>query len=110
MNRNSRSAALETTRAALCAVLACTAFVAAAAGELKKGEYACYGSGGRIMAGMGFKVSPGGRYTDLDNKEKGSYTINGDKVVFKGGHMDKMEGRKLQKNSFALGRANCEPY
>ncbi|MBK5255565.1 MAG: hypothetical protein JJE39_05995 [Vicinamibacteria bacterium] len=26
---------------------------------LKIGEYACYGSGGRILAGLGFKVLPG---------------------------------------------------
>ncbi len=97
-------------RAALLAAAAFTALGVASAQELKKGEYACYGSGGRIMAGMGFKVSPGGRYTDLDNKEKGSYTIKGDKVAFKGGHMDKMEGRNLKKNGFTLGRANCEPY
>ena len=102
-------------------VLMTAGIVAAAAGfaplnvsaqeQLKTGEYACYGSGGRILAGLGFKVLSGGRYTDLDNKEKGSFSVQGDKVLFKGGHMGDMEGRNLRKNSFVLGKmATCEPY
>ncbi len=80
-------------------------------GSLKEGEYACYGSGGRIMAGLGFKVLPGGRYTDLDGKNAGTYTISGTDVIFKGGHMEEIKGRELKGHKFRVGaQAVCEPY
>lgn len=99
--------------AALALVAAMVTFASPgmAADELKIGEYACYGSGGRILAGMGFKVLPGGRYTDLDNKEKGTYSVKGDRVIFKGGSMGAIEGKNLKKNRFVAGKqATCEPY
>lgn len=48
---------------------------AAAAGTLKTGEYACYGSGGRIMIGLGFNVTGPGRYTDLEGGNPGRFTV-----------------------------------
>ena len=103
-------------RYALCATAFCAAMAglsvpALAADELKLGEYACYGSGGRHMIGLGFKVLPGGRYTDLDGKEKGRYVIDGSKVVFKGGHMASIEGKNFSKGRFRAGTlASCEPF
>lgn len=95
----------------LCAALTAIATPAWSADELKTGEYACYGSGGRPMIGLAFKVLPGGRYTDLDGKEKGRYVITGDKVVFKGGHMASIEGKNYKQGRFRAGSmASCEPY
>ena len=80
-------------------------------GALKVGEYACYGSGGQIMAGLGFKVLPGGRYTDLDGKNPGTYTIAGTDITFKGGHMEEIKGRELKGHKFRVGgQAFCEPF
>lgn len=56
---------------------------AMAADALKTGEYACYGSGGRPLIGLGFKVQAGSRYTDLDDKSPGTYAISGTAVTFK---------------------------
>jgi hypothetical protein len=96
-------------------------------GSLKVGEYACYGTGGgsvkvdgggfytggrsQILAGLGFKVLPGGRYTDLDGNEAGTYTISGGNVTFTGGHLGGQKGRNLKGNTFTIAeKAVCEPY
>jgi hypothetical protein len=78
---------------------------------LKIGEYACYGSGGRIMLGLGFKVLPGNRYTDLEGGNAGSFSVSGTTVTFSGGHLGGQTGRDLRGHSFTLGaQAGCEPY
>ena len=78
---------------------------------LKQVEYACYGSGGRIMIGLGFKVTAAGRYTDLDGMNPGTYTVSGTNVTFKGGHLDGQTGRDLKDGKFTIGTlAGCEPY
>jgi hypothetical protein len=78
---------------------------------LKVGEYACYGVGGRIMAGLGFKVLPGNRYTDLDGGNRGSFSVVGDTVRFRGGHLDGQVGRELRGHNFRIGaQASCEPF
>lgn len=78
---------------------------------LRIGEYACYGSGGRILGGFGFKALPGNRYTDLDGGESGSYRVDGDSVSFSGGHLDGTVGRALNNGNFRIGQqADCEPY
>ncbi len=80
-------------------------------GSLKVGEYACYGSGGRQMIGLGFRVKNGGRYTDLDGKNEGAVSVAGGAVRFVGGHMGSQSGRMVGQNSFAIGtQARCEPY
>ncbi|MFN2453306.1 MAG: hypothetical protein ABR577_03720 [Pyrinomonadaceae bacterium] len=80
-------------------------------GGLKIGEYACAGSGGRILIGLGFKVLSGNRYTDLDNKDRGSFSIVGDTVRFRGGHLDGQVGRDLRNYGFTIGaQAHCEPF
>ena len=82
---------------------------AAPAGTLKTGEYACYGFGGQIMAGLGFKVTGRGRYTDLEGGNSGTFSVNGSTVTFRGGHLDGQTGRELTANGFRIGmQANCE--
>ncbi len=79
------------------------------AAGLSLGEYACYGSGQRVLIGLGFKLLPGGRYTDLDSKSVGRYAVNGSTVVFTGGHLGGQTGRNVKANSFTLGAmASCE--
>ena len=109
---NSATRSRTTTLATvLCAAVTAISLPAWSADELKTGEYACYGSGGRPLIGLAFKVLPGGRYTDLDGKEKGRYVITGDKVVFKGGHMASIEGKNFSKGRFRAGTmASCEPF
>lgn len=78
---------------------------------LKVGEYACYGSGGQIMAGLGFKVLSGGRYTDLEGGNAGTFVISGDTVKFRGGHLGGQTGRELRDYNFRIGaQASCEPF
>jgi hypothetical protein len=79
-------------------------------GELRLGEYACYGNSGRILIGLGFKVSANGHYTDLDGANAGTYSIHGDDVQFEGGHLGGQVGRNLNSGSFTIGtQAHCEP-
>lgn len=83
----------------------------AGGGGLKLGEYACYGSGGRILAGLGFTVLSGNRFTDLDGGNAGTYSVNGSTVTFRGGHLDGQTGRDLRNYNFRIGaQASCEPF
>ena len=78
---------------------------------LKVGEYACYGSGGRLMIGLGFKVLSPDRYEDLDGGNAGSFSVSGTTVTFRGGHLDGQTGRNLRGHTFTIARqADCEPY
>ncbi len=78
---------------------------------LKIGEYACYGSGGRIMIGLGFKVLAGNRYTDLEGGNRGTFVVAGDTVKFRGGHLGGQTGRDLKSYNFTIGaNAGCEPF
>lgn len=82
-----------------------------ASSGLKVGEYACYGSGGRIMVGLGFKVLSGNRFTDLEGGNAGTFVISGDTVKFRGGHLDGQTGRELRNYNFRIGaQASCEPF
>lgn len=84
---------------------------ARSAGTLRIGEYACYGSGGRIMIGLGFKVTGPSRYTDLDGKNAGSFTLSSGQVRFAGGHLAGQVGTMVGGNDFRIGlQARCEPY
>ena len=84
---------------------------AGASSGLATGEYACYGSGGRLLIGLGFKVPANGTYTDLDRKSKGAYTIQSGVITFHGGHLDGQTGRNLHGNEFVLGSmVSCEPF
>jgi hypothetical protein len=78
---------------------------------LPAGEYACYGSGGTLLIGLGFRNLGNGKYTDLDRKSTGTYTVQGGTITFRGGHLDGQTGRNLHGNKFVLGSmVSCEPY
>ena len=78
-------------------------------GTLPTGEYACYGSGMRILAGLGFKLLGGGVYTDLDNKSRGRYAITGSTITFTGGHLGGQTGRDIKNKGFTIGQmVSCQ--
>jgi hypothetical protein len=64
------------------------------------------------MIGLGFRVVGPGRYTDLEGKNRGSFTVSGGMVRFSGGHLGGQTGRDLTSTgSFTIGaQAGCEPY
>lgn len=79
--------------------------------SLKIGEYACTGSGGRMMIGLGFKITSASRYTDLDGKRRGTFSIAGGKITFRGGHLEGVTGRDLKDNWFVVGaQTSCGPF
>lgn len=75
-----------------------------ASGPLYFGEYACYGTGGRLMAGMGFILSPGGKYTDVDGQRGGTYVYDGaaSTISFKGGFLAGQRGTNVTLKGFQL--------
>jgi hypothetical protein len=101
---------ISTRRAAawlIVACLACAAVPAAAAG-LKAGEYACAGSGGTILIGLGFKLNANGTYTDLDGKSPGRVVYEGSNVRFVGGHLDGQIGRNVRGGeNFEINMISC---
>jgi hypothetical protein len=80
----------------------------AAAAELKPGEYACAGSGGRILIGLGFKLTADGSYTDLDGKNAGRATFSGSNVTFTGGHLNGYVGTNVRGGTnFEIHSISC---
>jgi len=80
------------------------------ASAISTGEWACYGSGGSLLIGLGFRAEANGQYTDLDRRSRGSYSIQGSTITFKGGHLDGQTGSKFAGNRFALKTVSCEKY
>ena len=83
---------------------------ASGSSSLPTGEWACYGSGGTLLIGLGFRIQAGGTYTDLDNKSKGTYTYTGGSITFRGGHLDGQVARNVSPNHFNIGTTTCEPF
>lgn len=81
-----------------------------AASTLPAGEWACYGTGGRLLIGLGFRVASDGKYTDLDRKSTGTYTIQGSVISFHGGHLDGQTGRNLRGKRFDMSGVSCEIF
>ena len=79
----------------------------AGAAELQPGEYACAGSGGRILIGLGFKLLADGTYTDLDGKTSGRVVYQGSTVSFVGGHLAGQVGRNIRGANFEIGSISC---
>jgi hypothetical protein len=90
-----------------------TPAAAVGAAELHIGEWACYGTGGRLMAGMGFHLQADGSYLDGDRKKSGRYANNkaAGTITFQGGFLDGQVGRGLKGQSFQLSNTvSCEPW
>jgi hypothetical protein len=82
-------------------------------GNLYVGEYACYGAGNRLMAGMGFHLKPGGKYHDVDGERGGSYAYDARAatISFRGGFLDGQVGRNVRSTGFQLSSTvSCEPF
>lgn len=83
------------------------------ASALYVGEYACYGTGGRMMTGMGFILLSNGKYYDLDKKRGGSYSYNAQQgtIQFTGGFLSGQKGTGVRQTGFKLSNTvNAEPY
>jgi hypothetical protein len=82
-----------------------------ASAALLPGEYACAGSGGTILIGLGFKLGADGTYTDLDGKSRGrvTYSADGTSLTFVGGHLDGQHGRNVRNGgrSFEINTISC---
>lgn len=83
------------------------------ASKLYIGEYASYGYGNRILAGMGFRLNNDGSYTDIDNKRGGRYVYDSKNatITFNGGFLDGEIGRNVKLTGFQLSNTvSCEPW
>jgi len=77
------------------------------------GEYAGYGSGGRLLIGMGFTLMQDGSYYNLDKKEGGTYTYDPQKatISFKNGFLNGQVGKNVKPTGFDLTNTiHCEPW
>ena len=80
----------------------------AGAAGLQPGEYACAGSGGTILIGLGFKLDANGSYTDLDGKNAGRVVESGGNISFVGGHLAGEVGRNVRGGTnFEIGVISC---
>lgn len=80
---------------------------------LYMGEWACYGTGSRLMAGMGFVLQRSGRYTDVDGERSGSYSYNpgASTITFRGGFLGGQAGKNVRTTGFNLSSTvSCEPW
>jgi hypothetical protein len=97
-------------RIRLAAAALCIALGSGAAGAagLQPGEYACAGSGGTILIGLGFKLNANGSYTDLDGKNAGRVVESGGNISFVGGHLAGQVGRNVRGGTnFEIGTISC---
>ena len=82
-------------------------------GNLYLGEYACYGAGNRLMAGMSFQLEPGGKYHDVDGERAGTYIYDAHEstISFRGGFLSEQTGRNVRNAGFQLSSTvHCEPW
>jgi hypothetical protein len=106
-----RTISVTARRIGLCAAAAL--FIAAGSGPagaagLQPGEYACAGSGGTILIGLGFKLDANGAYTDLDGKNSGRVAESGGNISFVGGHLAGQVGRNVRGGTnFEIGAISC---
>lgn len=80
---------------------------------LYMGEFACYGAGNKLMAGMGFLLKPGNKYTDVDGGRGGTFVFDAAAatITFRGGFFDGQIGRHVKTTGFDLSQTvHCEPW
>lgn len=81
--------------------------------ELHVGEWACYGTGGRLLGGLAFTLQADGTYLDGDKKPSGRWArdVAASKLLFRGGHLDGQAGSKLTGQGMTLSNTvSCEPW
>jgi len=81
--------------------------------RLYLGEYACYGTGGRLMAGMGFHLLSNRRYYDLDKQRGGTYIYHAANatITFAGGFLSGQIGKNVKQTGFQLSNTvTAEPW
>lgn len=75
---------------------------------LRPGEYACAGSGGTILIGLGFLLNGDSSYTDLDKKNSGRVVFEGSNVKFVGGHLNGYVGTNVRSGTnFEIHAISC---
>ena len=77
------------------------------------GEWACYGFGNRIMAGMGFVLDSKGGYADTDGARGGKYSYNSanSTLTFSGGFLSGQVGKNVKTTGFDItATVSCEPW
>jgi hypothetical protein len=80
----------------------------AKAASLRPGEYACAGSGGTLLIGLGFRLRADGSYTDLDGKSAGRVVFSGSTVKFVGGHLNGYVGTNVRGGTnFEIHMISC---
>jgi hypothetical protein len=83
------------------------------ANTLYMGQWACYGVGSRLMAGMGFVLDRNGVYADVDGKRGGrySYSAASSTITFNGGFLGGQIGRNVRTTGFNMSSTvSCEPW
>jgi hypothetical protein len=83
------------------------------AAKLYLGEWACYGTGGRLMAGMGFVLDRSGKYHDTQGARGGSYAYNAGSstINFRGGFLSGQIGRNVTSGDMQISSTvNCQPW
>ena len=81
-------------------------------GTLYVGEYACYGTAGRLMAGMGFRLQADSSYTDIDGGRTGTYDYdtNESTISFHGGFLDGQKGTHVRMKGFTLSSPSAASH
>ena len=77
------------------------------------GEYAAYGTGGRLMAGMGIILTSNNRYYDLDKQRGGTYNYNqkAGTITFRGGFLSGQTGKNVNTTGFDISATvHYEPW
>ncbi len=77
------------------------------------GQWACYGVGSKLMAGMGFVLDRSGKYADVDGGRAGEYAYNSGAatITFRKGFLDGQVGKNVRTAGFDMSATvNCEPW
>lgn len=80
---------------------------------LYMGQWACYGTRSQLMAGMGFVLQRGGKYTDVDGRRGGGYSYDPatSTITFRGGFFGGQSGKNVRTTGFNLSSTvSCEPW
>ena len=77
------------------------------------GQFACYGSGGSLLIGLGHVLKADGTYQNLDGGNGGrwSYDPGAATIAFTGGFMDGQVGHGVDAGGYQISDGiHCEPW